>query len=118
MAKKNKRAIPEIAQPEVIASTKAAAAMPVAAAPSFFDRPWLPEMVLAAAVVAVYAASVGNGFVFFDDDKAILYNSALKSPSFSKFFTGQNLGMYAPFTWLAYWVGHMLSGQMISGASP
>ena len=111
MAKKNKRAIPEIAQPEVIASTKAAAAMPVAAAPSFFDRPWLPEMVLAAAVVAVYAASVGNGFVFFDDDKAILYNSALKNPSFSKFFTGQNLGMYAPFTWLAYWAGSILSGQ-------
>ena len=89
----------------------ASAPAPAALAPAFFERPWLPELVLVLAVVAVYTASVSNGFVFFDDDKAILYNNALKDPSLAKFFKGQNLGMYAPFTWLAYWVGHMLSGQ-------
>jgi protein O-mannosyl-transferase len=75
------------------------------------DYKWPIRFLLAAAVVVVYATSVSNGFVFFDDDKAILYNSALKNPSLGKFFTGQNLGMYAPFTWIAYWVGSLLSGQ-------
>ena len=73
---------------------------------SFFEKPGLPELALAVAAVVVYAASLGNGFVFFDDDKAILYNKALLNPSFGKFFSGQNLGMYAPFTWLAYWLCH------------
>lgn len=107
MAKKHKRATPEMVPTDANASAPA----PAVAAPAFFERPWLPELVLVLAVVAVYAASISNGFVFFDDDKAILYNSALKDPSLAKFFKGQNLGMYAPLTWLAYWVGHLLSGQ-------
>lgn len=78
---------------------------------SFFDRPWLPELLLILSVMAVYIMSVPNGFVFFDDDKAILYNHALQNPSFGKFFSGQNLGMYAPLTWIAYWVGNLLSGK-------
>ncbi len=84
---------------------------PAVAGLSFFERPWLPELVLAAATIIVFGASVSNGFVFFDDDKAILYNRALQNPSFSTFFSGQNLGMYAPFTWLAYWFGSMISGK-------
>ncbi|HNC98897.1 MAG TPA: hypothetical protein PKW90_22375, partial [Myxococcota bacterium] len=59
----------------------------------------------------VWAACISNGFVFFDDDKAILYNPALQHPSLGKFFSGQNLGMYAPLSWIAYWVGQSLSGQ-------
>lgn len=107
MAKKYKKAAPESApQADTDAATP-----PVATASFFTDHPWLPELVLVAAAIAVYAASISNGFVFFDDDKAILYNSALKNPSIAKFFSGQNLGMYAPFTWLAYWIGSLLSGQ-------
>lgn len=77
---------------------------------SFLHRAWLPQLLLIALVLAVFAASVSNDFVFFDDDKAILYNKALLNPSFSAFFTGQNLGMYAPLSWIAYWVGHSISG--------
>ena len=78
---------------------------------NFLQRAWLPQLVLAAAVVVVYAASVSNGFVYFDDDKAILYNRALQNPSLGKFFTGENLGMYAPFSWIAYWIGQGISGK-------
>ena len=35
----------------------------------------------------------------------------LRQPSLGKFFSGQNLGMYAPLTWLAYWLGSAFSGQ-------
>ena len=78
---------------------------------TFLQRPWLPQIVLALAAVAVYAASLSNDFVFFDDDKAILYNKALQNPSLGKFFSGENLGMYAPFSWIAYWVGQGISGK-------
>ncbi len=86
-----------------------------AATTAFFDREWLPELLLLAAAILVYAGSLSNGLVFFDDDKAILYNRALQNPSLGKFFTGQNLGMYAPFTWIAYWVGTLISGEETYG---
>lgn len=78
---------------------------------SAFQNSWLPCIVLVAAALLAYGLSLQNGFVFFDDDKAILYNKALQNPSLSKFFSGQNLGMYAPFTWIAYWIGHGISGE-------
>ena len=78
---------------------------------NFLQRAWLPQLLLAAAAIVVYATSISNDFVYFDDDKAILYNAALQNPSLSKFFTGQNLGMYAPISWIAYWVGHGISGK-------
>ena len=84
---------------------------PTAPEKALIERPWLPELALVAAAILVFGASVSNGFVFFDDDKAILYNKALQSPSLGKFFSGQNLGMYAPFTWMAYWLGSAFSGQ-------
>lgn len=87
----------------------------VPATTAFFERKWLPELLLLAAVILVYAGSLTNGLVFFDDDKAILYNRALQNPSLGKFFTGQNLGMYAPFTWIAYWVGTLISGEETYG---
>jgi protein O-mannosyl-transferase len=77
----------------------------------FWQRDTILSLILTAAVVAVYALSVNNGLVFFDDDKAILYNHALQNPSLTKFFTGQNLGMYAPISWIAYWVGSLISGK-------
>ena len=78
---------------------------------NFLQKAWLPQLALALAAIAVYAASVSNDFVYFDDDKAILYNPTLVNPSLAKFFTGQNLGMYAPMSWIAYWVGHGISGK-------
>ncbi len=77
----------------------------------FLQRAWLPQLVLIVAAVAVYAASASNGFVYFDDDKAILYNKALQNPSLGKFFKGENLGMYAPLSWIAYWIGQGISGK-------
>lgn len=77
----------------------------------FLQKAWLPQLTLIAAAGLVYAASVSNGFVFFDDDKAILYNKALQNPSLSRFFTGENLGMYAPLSWIGYWVGQIISGK-------
>jgi|GEM_PF-422394 len=84
---------------------------PPAAGFAFFEHAWLPQITVAAAAVLVWSACISNGFVFFDDDKAILYNHALQNPSFGKFFSGQNLGMYAPVSWIAYWVGSLISGQ-------
>lgn len=78
---------------------------------SFFGHLWWPALVLAAAALLVWGSSVKNGFVFFDDDQAILYNPLLRQPSFGRFFSGQNLGMYAPLTWLTYWLGSAFSGQ-------
>jgi len=106
MAKKYKKPAPQPAAEKVTA-----APAPTSAGVSFFERAWIPELILVVAAVLVYAASISNGFVFFDDDKAILYNRALQNPSFAKFFSGQNLGMYAPFTWIAYWLGSAISGQ-------
>ncbi|MBK8967738.1 MAG: tetratricopeptide repeat protein [Lewinellaceae bacterium] len=75
------------------------------------ERPALFAVLLMAMAAAVYALSVKNGFVFFDDDKAILYNQALQNPSLGKFFSGQNLGMYAPVSWIGYWIGSLISGK-------
>lgn len=71
---------------------------------------YLPYLVLALAAFAAYGLSLSNNFVFFDDDKAILYNPVLKNPSFSGFFSGQNLGMFAPLTWIAYYFGSQIGG--------
>ena len=77
-----------------------------------------PLWALAPAVLAllVYAVSLQNGFVFFDDDKAILYNRAVLHPSISSFFSGENLGMFAPVTWIAYWIGNIISPKEAYGA--
>lgn len=76
-----------------------------------WDHGFWPPLTLVLACLGVYALSVSNGFVFFDDDKAILFNTALDNPSLVKFFTGQNLGMYAPITWITYWIGYLISGK-------
>lgn len=81
----------------------------------FFNHAFLPVLVLAGVACVAWVSSLGNDFVYFDDDKAILYNRALQNPSLGKFFSGQNLGMYAPLTWIAYWIGKGLSGDQAWG---
>ena len=108
MAKPTKKIIPE---PIVVETTPSVDNTST----GLFDRKWLPEALLIAAAFVVYALSLNNGLVYFDDDKAILYNHALQNPSLGKFFTGQNLGMYAPLTWIAYWIGSLISGQEAFG---
>lgn len=92
-------------------------AAPAPAAPQIIKsgNSFLIAIGLAAVAAAVYALSVNNDFVFFDDDKAILYNKALEQPSLAKFFSGQNLGMYAPMSWIGYWIGSLISGKMAWG---
>lgn len=107
MSKKKRNQSPAPPQPAVAAPLPAA---DTAATESWLSRPWMPELLIALAAVLVFGASVFNDFVFFDDDKAILYNKALQNPSLGKFFRGQNLGMYAPMTWIAYWIGQGISG--------
>jgi len=106
MSKKQKPAPHPTAAPPPVEPTA-----PVASGLSFFEKKWLPQIALASIAACVWAASISNDFVFFDDDKAILYNHALQNPSLSKFFAGQNLGMYAPISWIAYWVGSLFSGK-------
>ncbi len=74
------------------------------------NNTYLPYLVLGLAAIAAYGLSLSNNFVFFDDDKAILYNPVLKEPSLRAFFSGQNLGMFAPLTWIAYWLGSQVGG--------
>jgi tetratricopeptide (TPR) repeat protein len=63
------------------------------------------------AALLAFSKVVFNDFVYFDDHEAIWNNPALQNPNFFKFFSGQNLGMYAPVTWMAYAVGQALSGE-------
>lgn len=78
---------------------------------SIFTRNWLLLAFLALAALAVYAASLSNGFMVFDDDKAIRYNNVIKNPTFQGIFFSNNLGMYAPVTWLGYALTYALAGE-------
>jgi protein O-mannosyl-transferase len=78
---------------------------------SIFRSAWLWAAVLVCATVVVYAVSLKNGFMVFDDDKAIRYNTLIKNPSFRGIFLGKNLGMYAPVTWLGYALVYALAGE-------
>lgn len=66
-------------------------------------------------IVAVYFPSLKNDFVYFDDDKAILYNPVVNGTSNATLFHGQNLGMYAPATWLLYKATYAFSGKTAFG---
>ncbi len=88
---------------------------PVISMRSFWERPILLNIALVLAALLTWGTVLSNDFVFFDDDKAVLYNHALQNPSLSKFFSGQNLGMYAPLSWIGYWIGSLLSGKSAWG---
>ena len=72
---------------------------------------WLWATILVGVTVLAYAVSLKNGFMVFDDDKAIRYNALIKNPSFQGIFLGKNLGMYAPITWLGYALVYALAGE-------
>ncbi len=76
-----------------------------------FDNPLLWSAALVAVTVLIYAASLSNGFMVFDDDRAIRYNEIIKHPTFRGIFLSTNLGMYAPVTWLGYALVYALAGE-------
>lgn len=76
-----------------------------------FQNPWLWGAVLVVAIVLVYFVSLQNGFMVFDDDKAIRYNNLIKNPTFRGLFLGNNLGMYAPITWSGYALVYAIAGE-------
>jgi tetratricopeptide (TPR) repeat protein len=87
---------------------------PTPAESSFFDNIWLLAAILVAASIAVYFQSLSNGFLIFDDDKAIKYNEIIKNPTFRGLFASTNLGMYAPMTWLGYALVYAIAGESAS----
>lgn len=103
---------PASATPRTTSSQEAApSAEQPATATAFGLNVWLLAAVLAAATVAVYYASLSNDFMVFDDDKAIRYNNVIKHPTLRGIFGGNNLGMYAPVTWLGYALVYALAGE-------
>ncbi len=78
------------------------------------QRSLLWGALLAVLTVAVYAAALSNGFMVFDDDKAIRYNEVIKNPTFRNLFLSNNLGMYAPVTWMGYALVYALAGEQAS----
>lgn len=82
--------------------------------PDFFQNFWLLAGILVAATAATYWASLSNGFMVFDDDKAIRYNQIIKNPTLAGIFGSNNLGMYAPVTWLGYALVYALAGESAS----
>jgi tetratricopeptide (TPR) repeat protein len=100
------------------AQTPSPAAAPKAAAPEVslaerldFQNPWLWGAVLVAVTVLAYLVSLQNGFMVFDDDKAIRYNNLIKNPTLRGLFLGNNLGMYAPVTWIGYALVYAVAGE-------
>lgn len=89
----------------------------VSSTPSPVSSPdrWLkspvPQLALFMIAAITFWGVVSNDFVYFDDHEAIWNNPALQKPSLYNFFSGQNLGMYAPVTWIFYWIGQHISGK-------
>ena len=77
----------------------------------WLENPWIGALLCAVLGFVAFQGSISNGFVFFDDDQAILYNQALQQSGLAGFFSGQNLGMYAPMTWIFYAIGTSISGE-------
>lgn len=107
MAKQKKQpelATVEVNIPPVVAQTE----------PGLFEKNSLLLLILAGATFVVYYASLSNGFMVFDDDRAIRYNDLIKHPTLKGLFGSQNLGMYAPVTWLGYTLVYQLFGENAS----
>ena len=52
---------------------------------AILENPMVACLCLFVAAFVAYGGSISNDFVFFDDDKAILYNKTLQNPSFLGF---------------------------------
>jgi tetratricopeptide (TPR) repeat protein len=76
-----------------------------------FDNFWIWAAILVAVTVSVYLPSLSNGFMIFDDDRAIRYNDIIKNPTLEGIFATRNLGMYAPVTWLGYALVYAIAGE-------
>ncbi|MCC7465235.1 MAG: tetratricopeptide repeat protein [Saprospiraceae bacterium] len=88
---------------------------PAATASGFqFEPAWLWAAVLTVVTALAYYVSLDNGFMVFDDDKAIRYNNLIKNPTFKGLFLANNLGMYAPITWCGYALVYALAGESAS----
>lgn len=74
---------------------------------------YLPYLVLLAITFLVYALSLDNGFVLYDDDIYVLKNPLLLTPSWSGLagvFTESYLANYHPLHTLSYLVDRLLFG--------
>ncbi len=114
MSKKKKPLSPKktVASSPVAAETPSVEPGAPGVEASFFQKnSVLLLVVLIGATVLAYAGSLSNGFMIFDDDKAIRYNNVIKNPTFKGIFGGNNLGMYAPVTWLGYALVYALAGE-------
>ncbi len=67
---------------------------------------WLPWVPVCAAVI-LYGTGLNNDMVGLDDHSATVDNPAVRD---GRFFSGFNLGMYAPLTWLGYALAQALGG--------
>ncbi len=120
MAKKKTKPSPSTTRPSASAAPSRpslASAAPATTPANLWERldqPLLWGAVLAALTALVYWASLSNGFMVFDDDKAIRYNEVIKNPTFRNIFVSNNLGMYAPVTWLGYALVYAIAGENAS----
>lgn len=74
---------------------------------------WLTVVLIVAVTVAVYAQSLGNFFVDWDDYKLILNNLVLRQLTLKNIwlmFTTYDPELYIPFTLLSYHVDRLLAG--------
>lgn len=68
---------------------------------------WLPLAGLLVVVAAVYASSIGHGFVPWDDPDLVYENPGLLNPTFGalgRFWTAPYQGLYTPLAYSMWWV--------------
>ncbi len=79
-----------------------------------FDlRRVFPFLVIALLCVAVYAGSLGNGFVLWDDDVLVFNNPAvaeLSPATIARAFTSYDPELYVPLTIVSYQIEHAIAG--------
>lgn len=75
--------------------------------------PWLPAAVIVAVTLAVYARSLGNAFVQWDDPLLITKNPIVQSLSLHTLwlaFTSFDPELYIPFTFVSFQINHAIHG--------
>ena len=78
---------------------------------------WLPILLLILVPLAIYAYSLGNGFVVWDDDILVYENPLVKHLSLYSIwavFTSYDPELYIPLTFLSYQMEHVLFGMNAS----
>ncbi len=75
---------------------------------------WLPIILLILIPFAIYAYSLGNGFVVWDDDMLVYKNPLVKHLSLYSMwavFTSYDPELYIPLTFLSYQIEHVVFGM-------